>query len=66
MTLAISKKLQSLINREKGMKAVMIRSGDYYVDLDRRTELARKERVDFLVSIHADAFRTSQPSGASV
>ena len=66
VTLAISKKLQSLINREKGMKAVMIRSGDYYVDLDRRTELARKERVDFLVSIHADAFRTSQPSGASV
>ncbi|MGJ8693235.1 MAG: N-acetylmuramoyl-L-alanine amidase [Thalassotalea sp.] len=66
VNLAIAKKLQSLINSEKGMKAVMIRSGDYYVDLDRRTELARKEEVDFLISIHADAFHTSQPSGASV
>ena len=66
VTLAISKQLQSLINQEKGMKAVMIRTGDYYVDLDRRTELARTNQVDFLVSIHADAFSTPQPSGASV
>ncbi|MDX2368579.1 MAG: N-acetylmuramoyl-L-alanine amidase [Colwellia sp.] len=66
VTLAIAKKLQTLINKEKGMKAVMIRSGDYYVDLNRRTSLARKKHVDFLVSIHADAFRTSGPNGASV
>lgn len=66
VTLAIAKKLQSLINKEKGMKAVMIRSGDYYVDLNRRTSLARQKHVDFLVSIHADAFRTPGPSGASV
>jgi len=66
VTLAIAKKLQTLINKEKGMKAVMIRSGDYYVDLNRRTSLARKKHVDFLVSIHADAFRTPGPSGASV
>lgn len=66
VTLAIAKKLQALINKEKGMKAVMIRSGDYYVDLNRRTSLARKNHVDFLVSIHADAFRTPGPSGASV
>jgi N-acetylmuramoyl-L-alanine amidase len=66
VTLAIAKKLQRLINKEKGMKAVMIRSGDYYVDLNRRTSLARQKHVDFLVSIHADAFRTSGPNGASV
>jgi N-acetylmuramoyl-L-alanine amidase len=66
VTLAIAKKLEKLINKEKGMKAVMIRSGDYYVDLNRRTSLARQKHVDFLVSIHADAFRTSGPSGASV
>jgi len=66
VTLAIAKKLKTLINKEKGMKAVMIRSGDYYVDLNRRTSLARKKHVDFLVSIHADAFRTPGPSGASV
>ncbi len=66
VTLLIAKKLEKLINAEKGMSAVMIRTGDYYVGLDRRTELARKKRVDFLVSIHADAFRTPQPNGASV
>lgn len=66
VTLAIAKKLQALIKKEKGMKAVMVRTGDYYVNLDKRTEIARKGQVDFLVSIHADAFRTSQPSGASV
>ena len=66
VTLAIAKKLQGLINKEKGMKAVMIRSGDYYVDINRRTSLARQKNVDFFVSIHADAFHTPGPSGGSV
>ncbi|KGJ97317.1 N-acetylmuramoyl-L-alanine amidase [Colwellia psychrerythraea] len=66
VTLAIAKKLQKLINKEKGMKAVMIRSGDYAVAINRRTSLAREKHVDFFVSIHADAFYTPGPSGASV
>lgn len=66
VTLAIAKKLQTLINNEKGMKAAMIRSGDYYVDLNRRTQIARENEVDFLVSVHADAFSTAEPNGASV
>ena len=66
VTLAIAKKLQAKINKEKGMKAVMIRTGDYHVNLNRRTSLAREKNVDFFVSIHADAFRTPIPSGASV
>jgi N-acetylmuramoyl-L-alanine amidase len=44
----------------------MIRTGDYYVNINRRTSLARQKNVDFFVSIHADAFHTPQPSGASV
>ncbi|MFT5297999.1 MAG: N-acetylmuramoyl-L-alanine amidase [Colwellia sp.] len=66
VTLAIAKKLASYINKEKGMKSVMVRDGDYYVSVGRRSEIARKNEVDFLVSIHADAFRTPQPNGASV
>lgn len=66
VTLAVAKKLQALINKEKGMKAVMIRTGDYYVDLNTRTSFARDKHVDFFVSIHADAFRTPEPKGASV
>jgi N-acetylmuramoyl-L-alanine amidase len=66
VTLAIAKKLARYIDAEKGMKAVLMRTGDYYVSIGRRSEIARKNQVDFLVSIHADAFETSQPSGASV
>ena len=66
VTLAIAKKLQKLINKQKGMKAVMTRTGDYYIKVNDRPVLARNKHVDFFVSIHADAFRTSGPKGASV
>ena len=66
ITLNIAKKLTHLINQKKGLKAVMIRSGDYYVDHNRKTELARTSKADLLISIHADAFTSSKPNGASV
>nr|WP_268407572.1 N-acetylmuramoyl-L-alanine amidase [Alteromonas sp. a30] len=66
VTLSISKMLANLVNNEPGMSAVLTRSGDYYVGLSRRPERARKSKSDLLVSIHADAFTTPQPSGASV
>ncbi|WP_394130364.1 N-acetylmuramoyl-L-alanine amidase [Shewanella maritima] len=66
VVLAISKRLERLINQTPGMQAVMTRTGDYFVDLNRRSEIARKSRADLLLSIHADAFTTPQPRGASV
>lgn len=48
------------------MQAYMVRSGDYYVKLNNRSTKARKRKADFLVSIHADAFTSPQPRGASV
>lgn len=66
VTLAIAKRLKRLIDKEKGLKAVLIRSGDYYIHVNDRSRIARQKSVDFLVSIHADAFRTPQPSGGSV
>lgn len=66
ITLAIAKRLESLINQEKGMQAVMTRTGDYYISPDKRPEFARKHKADMFVSIHADAFTTPQPKGASV
>lgn len=66
VTLGIAKRLESLINQEKGMTAVMTRTGDYYISPNQRPQLARKHKADMLVSIHADAFITPQPSGASV
>ncbi|QOL26531.1 N-acetylmuramoyl-L-alanine amidase [Thalassotalea sp. LPB0316] len=66
VTLAIAKRLKTLIDQEKGLKAELIRSGDYYIHVNDRSRIARKKNVDFLVSIHADAFHTPQPSGGSV
>ncbi|QSX34329.1 N-acetylmuramoyl-L-alanine amidase [Shewanella avicenniae] len=66
VALAIAKRVTEQINTVPGMKAIMTRSGDYFVDLNRRSELARKGKADLLVSIHADAFTSPQPRGASV
>ncbi|WP_206483124.1 N-acetylmuramoyl-L-alanine amidase [Thalassotalea sp. G2M2-11] len=66
VTLAIAKKLAKLVDKQVGFKAVMIRTGDYYVNHDRKTELARESGADLLVSIHADAFTSQGPNGASV
>ena len=66
VVLAIAQELQSLINREPGMRAVMVRDGDYYVGLRQRIERAREHRADMFVSIHADAFRDRRVRGSSV
>jgi N-acetylmuramoyl-L-alanine amidase len=66
VTLSIAKKLAKLIDKRNGFKAVMIRTGDYYVTHSRKTELARKNKADLLISIHADAFVSPKPRGASV
>ncbi|MDF2180400.1 N-acetylmuramoyl-L-alanine amidase [Aliiglaciecola sp. CAU 1673] len=66
ITLSIAKMLAERIDRTPGMRSVMIRSGDYYVGLNKRTEIARRSKADLLISIHADAFTTPQPHGASV
>ncbi len=66
VVLAIARKLAALINKEPGMKAVLVRSGDYYVGLRKRMEIARKHRADLFISIHADAFRDRRVNGSSV
>lgn len=66
ITLAVAKRLRDLVAREPGMRAVMIRDGDYFIPLRRRVELARESRADLFVSIHADAFANRNARGASV
>lgn len=62
ITLAISKELKALLDADPNFKAVMTRSGDYFIQLPERTEIARKHRADLLISIHAD----SSPRGESL
>ena len=66
VVLAISRAMQGMINREPGFRAAMVRDGDYYIPLRKRTDIARKHRADLMISIHADAFNQASANGASV
>ena len=63
---AIAKRLEGYVNAQPGMKALMIRKGDYFVKLHERVNIAKAAKADLFVSIHADAFNDSSAHGASV
>ncbi|MFW5825060.1 MAG: N-acetylmuramoyl-L-alanine amidase [Marinobacter sp.] len=63
---AMAQELKDFIDSKPGYEARLTRTGDYYIDLRRRMLLARKHKADLFVSVHADAFRSPRPSGASV
>src|SRR5690606_16138636 len=64
--LAIAKELERLLINTQGYKPVLIRSGDYFVGLGARRDLARKAQADLFISIHADAFTSPHANGSSV
>ncbi len=66
LTLAVAKALANRINSRPGMRAVLIRNGDYFVPLRKRVTLARRARADLMISIHADAVKNRTVKGASV
>jgi N-acetylmuramoyl-L-alanine amidase len=66
ITLAIARRLSTLVNREAGMRAIMIRTGDYYLGLRDRIKKARTHKADLFISIHADAFEDQSIEGSSV
>ena len=66
VVMAIARELDALFKADKGFAPTLIRSGDYYISLRGRRELARKRQADLFVSIHADAFKRKEAHGASV
>ena len=66
VVLKIAKDLETLIKRERGMKPLMIRTGDYYIGLKQRVKKAQVAQADLFISIHADAFKNGKARGTSV
>lgn len=66
VVLAIAQALAMKVNQTPGFKAILTRQGDYYLEHRKRTQIAREQKADVFISIHADAWKTAQPSGASV
>jgi N-acetylmuramoyl-L-alanine amidase len=66
VTLAIARKLAAAIDAEEGMRAVLIRDGDYFITLRGRVRKARELGADMFVSVHADSVPNRAVSGSSV
>lgn len=66
VTLAISKALRDSINALPGYRAIMIRESDYYVELKRRPQIARENRADLFIAIHADWYKNSRAKGVTL
>lgn len=55
VVLAIAKRLKNLLDRQSGIKAVLSRSDDNFIELNERVRLAEKANADVFIAIHADA-----------
>ncbi|MCC5855174.1 MAG: N-acetylmuramoyl-L-alanine amidase [Idiomarina sp.] len=66
ITLSVARRLAEKINADPAMSAVLTRTGDYGLSLPQRARVTRQARADLFVSLHADAFTSPQPRGASV
>jgi len=66
ITMSISRQLADMINKQPGLKAVLTRTGDYYIHPNKRPDIARQKQADLLVSVHADAVQNRKAHGASV
>lgn len=66
VTIAVARKLRTLLNDDPMFKGVLTRDGDYFISVMGRSDVARKQNANFLVSIHADAAPNRDATGASV
>ncbi|TSE20431.1 N-acetylmuramoyl-L-alanine amidase AmiC [Tepidimonas alkaliphilus] len=70
IVLAIARQLRDELDgariRGHTVRVFMTRDGDYFVPLHTRVHKARQVQADLFVSLHADAFFSPRPRGASV
>jgi N-acetylmuramoyl-L-alanine amidase len=70
VVLKLAHRLRDRINATtvngNAMRAYLTRDADFFVPLQTRVQKARRVQADLFVSLHADAFYTPDPQGASV
>jgi N-acetylmuramoyl-L-alanine amidase len=66
VTLAIARRLKERIDREPGMRAILTRDNDMFVEHRERIARARRQQADMFVSIHADSYTNRSVAGSSV
>jgi N-acetylmuramoyl-L-alanine amidase len=70
VVLALAHRMRTRINSASvngnAMRAYLTRDADFFVPLQKRVDKARQVQADLFISLHADAFFTPHPQGASV
>jgi N-acetylmuramoyl-L-alanine amidase len=66
VTLAIARALAERINAEPGMRAVLTRNRDEFLELHDRIARAHAAHADMFISVHADSIADRSIGGASV
>jgi len=66
LTLAIARELARQVEAVPGYRAVLTRSGDYFVSLAERVRIAQKAQGDIFVSIHCNTNRRLATDGMEV
>ncbi len=66
VTLQVARRLAERVDAEPGMRAVLTRTGDYFLPLRERNRRARVNQADMFISIHADAYVSRDVRGSSV
>jgi N-acetylmuramoyl-L-alanine amidase len=57
VNLAVARALVEDLNRTPGIRAILTRSGDYFIPLRDRYRIAERMKADLFVSIHANSTR---------
>ena len=66
IVLAFAKRLQDVLTASGRFDVALTRSDDTYLSLNQRVALARENKADLFISLHADSFQQSEIRGASV
>ncbi|WP_297104882.1 N-acetylmuramoyl-L-alanine amidase [uncultured Devosia sp.] len=66
IVLAFSLRLQELLIESGRFDVALTREDDSYLRLEERVDLARTNKADLFISIHADSFQQPEIRGASV
>ncbi len=65
VVLGIARALQERLNQSGGVRAFLTRTGDYFLGLRQRVEMAKEYGADLFISIHADSSPNRSTRGAS-
>lgn len=64
VVLKIARYLRELIDKDSRLQAVMTRTGDTFVPLEKRAQIANDSGADLFISIHANASKKTRPRGS--